>query len=176
MREITLFIAMSLDGYIADVNGNVDWLGGENPGADDMVSYNEFIKNIDTIIMGWTTYHQIVTELSPEKWIYEGMTSYVLTHQTLPDTQEVKFMNQDVCELVTALKQKPGKGIWICGGASIIKPLIEEALIDRYHISIIPVILGNGIRLFNATDTKIPLKLSGTYSYNGITDLIYKRR
>ena len=141
-----------------------------------MVSYNEFIKNIDTVIMGWTTYHQIVTELSPEKWIYEGMTSYVLTHQTFPDTQDVRFMNQDVCELVTALKQGPGKGIWICGGASIIKPLIEENLIDRYHISIIPFIIGNGIRLFNATDTKIPLKLSSTHSYNGITDLIYERR
>lgn len=67
MKKINLFIAMSLDGYIADEKGGVDWLGGQNNdqdiGNDDMDSYSDFINDIDTVIMGWNTYHQIVTEL-----------------------------------------------------------------------------------------------------------------
>ena len=65
MRKVTLFIAMSLDGYIADRNGSVDWLAGQEPDYDDMESYHEFIKDIDTVVMGWNTYHQVATELSP---------------------------------------------------------------------------------------------------------------
>ena len=70
MRDTTLFIAMSLDGYIADKDGKVDWLSGHTPDADDMTSYSEFIKDIDTVVMGYNTYHQIVTELSPGDWPY----------------------------------------------------------------------------------------------------------
>ena len=63
--KVVLFIAMSLDGYIADQYGNVDWLAGEEPDRNDMESYDTFIQDIDTVVMGWNTYHQIVTELSP---------------------------------------------------------------------------------------------------------------
>lgn len=65
MRKITLFIAMSLDGYIADNNGGVNWLNGQENDSENIDVYSEFVKDIDTVIMGWNTYHQIVTELSP---------------------------------------------------------------------------------------------------------------
>lgn len=66
MKKISLFIAMSLDGYIADESGGVDWLTGH--GDEKMPDvYSEFAKDIDTVLMGWNTYHQIVTELSPGK-------------------------------------------------------------------------------------------------------------
>ena len=113
-----------------------------------MVSYFEFIKGIDTVIIGWKTYHQIVTELSPDDWMYKDLTSYVITHKELHDTENIKFVNESVCELVKNLKEEPGKDIWICGGATVIQPLVQENLIDKFHISIIPTILGNGIRLF----------------------------
>lgn len=176
MRKITLFIAMSLDGYIADKNGNIDWLHGENPDKDDMVSYVEFIKDIDTVIMGWNTYYQIISELSPTEWIYKNLTSYILTHRQLPSTENIKFVSENVCSLIKVLRQKAGGGIWICGGAHIIQPLIQANLIDFFHISIIPTILGNGIRLFEITEKEMKLKLIKTYSYNGITDVIYKPR
>lgn len=60
MRNVTLFIAMSLDGYIAKKDGSVDWLQGQETEQDDMVSYQEFIQDVDTVIMGWNTYHQII--------------------------------------------------------------------------------------------------------------------
>ncbi len=77
MRKIVLFIAMSLDGYIADINGKVDWLAGQDSDVENDDSYADFVKNIDTVIMGWTTYHQIVTELSPGQWVYDNLQSYV---------------------------------------------------------------------------------------------------
>lgn len=176
MRKVILFIAMSLDGYIAKKDGSVDWLSGQEPARDDMVAYHKFIQGIDTVIIGWNTYDQIVTELSPDKWMYKDMTSYILTHKELSDTENVKFVNEDVCELVEKLKQEPGKDIWICGGATVIQPLIEKDYVDRYHISIIPVILGNGIRLFDITERTKLLQLIKSQSYNGITDVIYERR
>lgn len=69
MKKISLFIAMSLDGYIADNNGRVDWLNGQENDSENIDVYSEFVKNIDTVIMGWNTYHQIVTELSPNDWV-----------------------------------------------------------------------------------------------------------
>lgn len=176
MRKVILFIAMSLDGYIAGRAGNVDWLQGQEPDKDDMESYQEFIKGIDTVVIGWNTYEQIVTELSPEEWIYQDLNSYVVTHRDLPDTEAVKFVNDDVCRIVAGLKQEEGKDIWICGGAAIIRPLLREKLIDRLHISVIPTILGGGIRLFGAEDAEMKLRLVKTQSYNGITDLIYEWR
>ena len=74
------------------------------------------------------------------------------------------------------MKRQEGKGIWICGGADIIQPLIERDIIDTYHISVIPIILGNGISLFQGRKASLKLKLTASESYNGITDLIYKRR
>ena len=69
MRKIILFIAMSLDGYIADSNGGTEWLGGQIPGKNDMVSYEEFIRDVDTVIMGANTYRQLVTVLSPDRCV-----------------------------------------------------------------------------------------------------------
>lgn len=173
MRKVTLFIAMSLDGYIAGKDGNVDWLVGQEPDGEDMESYVEFIKDIDTVIMGWKTYEQITTELSPEEWIYKDLESYVVTHKELQTTENIKFVNEDVCGLVKALRTIEGKDIWICGGASIIQPLIRRGLIDEFYISIIPIILGNGIRLFEVNDTELKLKLIKSKTYNGITDVVY---
>lgn len=176
MRKVILFIAMSLDGYIADKNGSVEWLDGQSKSEENIDTYSMFIKDVDTVIMGWNTYYQIITELSPTEWVYADLTSYVITHREMVSTKEIIFTSKGVCDIVSKLKQEQGKNIWICGGADIVQQLIKEDLIDEFHISIIPTILGAGIRLF-ATDSKeIKLKLVHTQTYNGITELIYRRR
>ena len=91
MRKVTLFIAMSLDGYIADKDGGVDWLNGQEEDGENMDTYSEFIKTIDTIIMGWNTYHQLTSELSPEEWVYPEQISYVITHREIPSTERIHF-------------------------------------------------------------------------------------
>ena len=177
MRKAVLFIAMSLDGYIADRDGKVDWLMGQDNDAETTDSYADFEKNIDTVIMGWKTYHQVATELSPEQWVYENLQSYVLTHRDCPSTNSITFTSIDPRSLVKKLKAGKGKDIWICGGADIIRQLLMgQNLIDIYHISVIPTILGSGIRLFSTLDRVLKLRLVTVNSSNGITELIYRKR
>ncbi len=83
---------------------------------------------------------------------------------------------RDPCTLVKELKAMAGKDIWICGGADIIRQLMEQNLIDTYHISIIPTILGSGIRLFSDSEQEIKLCLSSVKNNNGITELVYQKR
>lgn len=175
MRKTTLFIAASLDGYIARKDGGIDWLHGQDATGDDMASYDAFIRDIDTVVMGWNTYHQVTAELSRTEWPYRGLTTYVMTHRTPPATDEdIHFVNQDVCELIAELKRRPGKGIWICGGAGVIRPLLQGRAIDRLHISVIPILLGEGISLFGGVGLELPLRFLRSQSYNGITDLVYE--
>lgn len=176
MRKVILFIAMSLDGYIADKNGNVNWLNGQDKNGENIDTYSLFIKDIDTVIMGWNTYHQVATELSPAEWIYSDLTSYIVTHRNISSTNNIIFTHKNPCSLVKQLAEENGKNIWICGGADIIRQLMQENLIDIYYISVIPTILGNGIRLFGTGKNKIKLELIKTQTYNGITELIYKKR
>lgn len=177
MRKVILFIAMSLDGYIADREGGVDWLGGHGDDSEMRDTYSEFIVHVDTVVMGRNTYDQIVTELSPDEWVYRDLTSCVITRREVPASAEnIRFLAEDPCRLIRSLREKEGKAIWICGGADLVQQLWKEDLIDVYYISVIPILLGNGIRLFGENGSRIPLKLVKTQSYNGITDLIYERR
>lgn len=176
MRKVTLFIAMSLDGYIADTKGNVDWLSGHGNDGENIDSYSEFIKDIDAVIMGWNTYHQVATELSPDEWIYKDLTSFVFTHKKCSSKENIYFTDADPVDFLNDLKKKKGKGIWICGGANIIQQLIKKDVIDCYYITIIPTLLGSGIRLFENGEKEIQLKLLKTQSYNGMIDLVYEKR
>lgn len=176
MKKISLFIAMSLDGYIADIDGSVNWLSGDGNDDGSIDAYSEFVKDIDTVIMGWNTYHQIVTELSPDEWVYDDFKSYVITHKSEKSSDKIIFTDESPIKLVKKLKEENGKGIWICGGANIIQQLVNEDLIDCYYITVVPTILGAGIRLFEKADHEIKLRLLKTQSYNGMTDLIYTKR
>jgi len=176
MRKVILFIAMSLDGYIADSNGGVGWLNGQDSDSENLDVYSEFVKEIDTILMGWNTYYQIVTELSPTEWVYSDFTTYVITHNEGKATDEIRFTNENPIDLLTKLKSETGKNIWICGGANLVQQVIRSDLIDQYYISVIPTLLGSGIRLFGSMEKEIKLKLLRTQTYNGITDLVYTHR
>lgn len=176
MRKVVLFIAMSLDGYIADEKGCVHWIHGHGRDEENIDAYSAFVGDVDTVVMGWNTYHQIVTELSPEEWVYADLTSYVVTHRELPSTKGIRFIGEDFVERIQNLKQECGKSIWICGGASVIQQLMEADAIDEYYISVIPTILGSGIRLFGTVPKEIKLQLIRTQSHDGITELVYTRR
>lgn len=176
MRKTCLFIAMSLDGYIADNKGNVDWLKGQGNDNENIDTYSDFIKNIDTILMGWNTYHQIVTELSPQEWVYNDFTTYVITHNECISSEKIRFTNVNPVDLIKNLRRENGKDIWICGGANLVQQLVNEDLIDCYYITVIPTLLGSGIRLFENGKAQIKLKLLNTQAYNGMIDLVYARR
>ena len=94
----------------------------------------------------------------------------------MTSTDEVTFTDKNIGELINELRNQSGKDIWICGGANIVNQLIKLDLIDSYSITIIPTILGNGIRLFGSDLPQTKLRLISTQHYNGLTDLVYERR
>lgn len=175
MRRVVLYIAMSLDGYIADVNGGVDWLVGEKSEAESIDTYAMFIEDVDTIVMGWRTYQQVRVELSPGKWPYQGLNCYVLTHREILPEAGIEFVNGSAAELLEGLRRQEGKNIWICGGADVIRQLMQADLIDCWHIAVIPTLLGKGIRLFAEIPSEQRLHLLKTVNYNGIVELIYEK-
>ena len=176
VKKISLFIAMSLDGYIADSKGGFSWLTGQGDDSENIDSYSEFVRDIDTILMGRNTYHQLITELSPDVWVYDDFITYVITHEENVSSDKIIFANENPGDLIKKLKEQGGKGIWVCGGADIVQQLVNENLIDIYYITVIPTILGSGIRLFENGTDEIKLKLLRTQTYNGMIDLIYTRR
>ena len=176
MRKVILYIAMSLDGYIADENGEVGWLSGQDPEGESEGSYPEFVRGIDTVVMGWKTYHQVMTELSPDEWVYGDLMAYVITHREETSSEKIRFVHEVPSDLIQNLKETKGKDIWICGGASVAGQLLKEGRIDQLWLSIIPTVLGKGVRLFPELPHELPLKLVGTEHWNGIVDLVYEKR
>lgn len=175
MRKTILYIAMSLDGYIADSAGGVQWLAGHGETDDVDDSYLEFTKNIDTIIMGRKTYQQVSQELSPDVWVYQGTKCYVATSKHMSPNQHVEFINDDICKFVDQLKQQAGKDIWLVGGANLAAHFIQRNQIDEYYIAVIPVILGGGIALF-PNSNEVKLHLDHYRVFNGIAMLRYTKR
>lgn len=175
MRRVVLYIAVSLDGYIADKAGKVDWLlgDGSEPNAPD--DFLRFIETVDTVILGKNTYLQIVNELSPDSWAYPGKITYVLTHKKCADSEEIIFTDEPISELINRLKQQEGLSIWVCGGASIVNQLMQPELIDEIVLSIMPIVLGSGIRLFSEQQPS-KLRLKSMSSANGIAMLSYEKR
>ncbi len=118
----------------------------------------------------------MATELSPNEWVYSNLTTYVITHHEKEPDEKIKFVQHSPASLIRDLKNSEGRDIWICGGAEIVRQLMQDDLIDRFYISIIPVVLGDGIRLFGRMEKKMELKLLETRSWNGITELRYERQ
>lgn len=170
-RKICLFIAMSIDGYIAKPDGDISFLDEMNQEGEDY-GYSAFSETVDTVIIGRKTYDKILSMgvESP----YGDRDVYVLTRSPRENSGKINFYPGDFKELVTTLKSKPGKNIYCDGGAEIIAQLIHENLIDEMTISVIPVILGEGIRLFSGNFQEKKLKLTKSKSFeNGLVQLQY---
>ena len=107
MKKVILYIAVSLDGYIADNQGSVGWIKGHDDTVELEGTFSPFFSNVDTVVMGRKTFDQIVTSLSCNQWPYTGATTYVLTHHNeTNDTEQIRFKNMDVCQLVEELDRK----------------------------------------------------------------------
>ena len=173
MRRLKLYIAASLDGYIAGPNGEIDWLEeiGEGDEAtpatavetDEDYGYQEFYESIDTTLMGNSTYP---ITLTVDEFPYPHTTNYVFTRGTPPpDTDYVQFVSGDIGSFVRSLKQLPGKDIWLVGGGQINTVMLNEDLIDDIILTSFPLVLGNGIPLFAPGAKRAPFKTVGCEAY-----------
>lgn len=173
--KIIFYIAMSLDGFIARENGAIDWLGGQGDVENPDYGYDAFLKTIDTVVMGWTTYDHLVNELSPDVWAYPDQKSLIVTHReaNLPVGQAIVTPSQ-IVEAVEA-EVRAGKNVWIVGGAKTVEPFLQANLIDEYVVTIIPTLLGAGVRLFPRMD-EVKLRLTSSQVFDGMNMLTYTRR
>lgn len=151
-RKVVVYIAQSLDGYIASENDDISWLSMvETPGED--YGYGAFVEGVDTVIMGRRTYEKVKD--FGEHFIHEGKKCYVVSRSIKGSDKNVEYYGGDLRELVEELKGQPGKDIFVDGGGETVRSLRNEDLIDEYVVSIIPIMLGRGIRLFPETDREM---------------------
>lgn len=156
MKKIILYIAQSLDGYIASKDGGVSWLP-QNLNDEIAQHYESFYDTIDTIIMGAATYRQIINILSPEKWPYPNKKSYIITSNISQYQNSSECLFIDDIDMISELTKEKGKNIWLLGGAQIIDYCMRHHLIDQFIIGTVPIILGEGISLFSTIPDSIPL-------------------
>ena len=176
MRKLSLFIATSLDGYIAKPNDDLSFLKLVEKEGEDY-GYAEFTANIDTIILGRRTYDWVLREIGTSHYDNGERNVYVITRTERQSVGKTKFYTGNLNELVQQLKSENGKNIYCDGGAEIVNELLMIDLIDELIVSIVPVLVGNGIRLFKDGRPEQQLELVNTKAFDtGLIQLHYKRK
>ena len=171
MTRFRVFIAQSLDGYIARPDGSIDWL---RPFDSVDYGYETFLGEIGTVVMGRKSYE---LARSFGEWPYASARGLVITSQALADMPpSVTRVGADIERLATALRASGGKDVWIMGGATTINGFLQAQAVDRIDLFTIPILLGAGIPLFAGGRPELPLKFAGTQSYDkGLVRLSYLR-
>jgi dihydrofolate reductase len=176
MRKLSLFIATSLDGYIAKPNDDLSFLKLVEKDGEDY-GYSEFTANIDTIILGRKTYDFVLKKIGSSHYDNGQRDVYVITRTERPKIGRTTFYTGNLTELVQQLKSESGLNIYCDGGAEIINELLQHDLIDELIISIIPVLVGNGTRLFKDSRPEQELEFMSAKSFDtGLIQLYYKRK
>ncbi len=172
--EIVYHVACSLDGYIADRQGGVEWLDRIDDAGEDY-GYPEFSRSLDGIVMGSRTYE---FALHYGEWVYADKPSWVLTRRDLPLAHPtVTLTRDDPVAVVESLQARGLQRIWLLGGGSLAASFARERLISEYIIAVLPVLLGGGIRLFEGESATTELEFRGAQSYsNGIVHLTYRSK
>ena len=175
MRKISLFIATSLDGYIAKPDNDLSFLRLIEKEGEDY-GYAEFTNTIDTLIVGRRTYDYVLEEIGPSHYDNGQRDIYVITRTERPQVGRTIFYTGDITELVKRLKSEKGKNIYCDGGAEIINELLKHDLIDEFIISVIPVLLGDGIKLFKDGRPEQRLEFITAKTFEtGLIQLYYRR-
>ena len=177
MSKVKLYIAASIDGFIARKDGALDWLYAlPNPNSIDH-GYESFLTTIDTVILGRNTYEEILG--FDVEWPYPACSAYVLTsNATLsvgtPNTQVITSLDHKELDNI---KKKSEKNIWVIGGGLLITHLLNMKAIDEMIISIIPTVLGDGIPLFPNHPKETIFSLLKAESFEtGVVNLHYEKK
>lgn len=176
-KKNCVFIATSIDGYIADKNGGIDWLHAiPNPDQDDM-GYVAFTKNIDALVMGRNTFETVCG--FDVDWPYDKPV-FVLSNSLheIPETHQGKafLVTGTLTEILEQIHSKGFHRLYIDGGATI-SNFLRADLIDEMVITTIPILLGGGSSLFSELPNELKFELISAKTYlNQITQNHYKRK
>jgi dihydrofolate reductase len=181
--RVTIHMAASLDGFVARKDGRVDWLetsdefvGGEtlDPGFVEA-----FLKSIDCYVMGSRTYETALNfEAKGFGWSYGDKPTFVLTSRDLPRTRDtIEFYSGDLERFVTGILRPSFRSIWFVGGGSVCGECLRLGLADEVRYSILPILIGEGIRFFEKLDRDVALHMAEIKAYkNGVVELCYEVR
>jgi len=174
MRGLKYHVATTVDGFIGHEDGSVDGFVMEGDHATDFL---ESLQNdYDVVLMGRKTYEfgLRLGVTDPYPWLEQYVFSR--TMEKCPDPNVV-LVSENVVGFVRDLKDKAGKGIYLCGGADLAATLFAEGLIDEIVLKVNPVLFGSGIPLFSEAVEQTALDLTGAKSYdNGVLLLRYRTR
>jgi dihydrofolate reductase len=167
MRRVRYSVAMSLDGYIAGPNGEADWII-----MDPEIDFGALMNSFDTILMGRRTFEAAQAYGGGSM---PGMTAIVVSRTLRPEDYPKVKITSDPGETISKLRSEPGKDIWLFGGGSLFRSLLDLGLVDTVEVAVIPVLLGGGMPLLPPPAGRTKLKLTGskTYSRSGILSLEY---
>ncbi len=170
--KVILYIAMSLDGYIAKDDGDISWLSiVDMPGED--YGYAAFIQDVDAIIMGRKTYEKVLSIGS--EYLHKDKAGYVLSKSKIGTENGMTFYSGDLSDLISKIKSEHSGNVFIDGGAEVVHVMLAQNLIEECVISIIPIMLGSGIRLFQEGRPITKLKLFSSESFaSGLVQLRYQ--
>lgn len=173
MRNLVLYIATSLDNYIARPNGDTSWLHHSDfEVAGEDYGYKKFYDSIDTTLMGHNTYKVIQDFDIP--FPYTEKTNYVFSRHPQKDSSDVQFVSNEVIRFIQELKKQEGKDIWLIGGSQINSIFYEHGLIDKMILTIMPIVLGKGIPLFNGVVHESKFNLENLEQFKtGVVQLTY---
>jgi dihydrofolate reductase len=175
-RKLVLYSAVSLDGYIAGPDGDIDWLNESRftPEGEDY-GYENFYATIGATIMGHNTFRKI--QLLTEEFPYARTANYVLSKQQGEILEPaVELVTREANQFVLDLKQEDGKDIWLVGGGQINTLMAKHNLIDEMILTYIPLILGSGISLFDGEMPMQGFMLHETRTFfNGIIQSTYRK-
>ncbi|HYJ06177.1 MAG TPA: dihydrofolate reductase family protein [Chthoniobacterales bacterium] len=181
--RVTIHMAASLDGFIARKDGCVDWLetsdefeGGETLEPDFVEA---FLKTIDCYVMGSRTYETALGfEAKGLGWSYGDKPTFVLTSRDLPRTRDtIEFYSGDLAQFVNGRLRSTFRSIWFVGGGAVSGECLRLRLADEVRYSILPILIGDGIRFFEKLDIDVPLHLAEVKAYkSGTVELCYEVR
>lgn len=178
MKRTVYFVGASVDGYIADADGRLDWLMQFDKAEGVPQQFESFMAGIGPVAMGADTYEFLLREM-PTAWPYSGRPSWVFTHRKLRgyDGADIRFTEADVRSVHREMIDAAGeKDIWLVGGGKLVAQFARAGLLDEIRLTIVPVVLGNGIPLLPAP-LREPLELSAVNRIGpGLVELRYDVR
>ncbi|WP_459500586.1 dihydrofolate reductase family protein [Bacillus sp. C1] len=155
-RKVILYIGTSIDGYIANEDGTLEWLESTETEGDN--GYSTLLERIDTVLMGKKTY-DVIRGFDMD-YPYANYTNYVFSTSVEDKDEYAQFVKENVKTFIMNLKKQPGKDIWLIGGGNLAREFFKENLIDEFQLAIAPIILGKGISLYTGGDIETKFTLT----------------
>lgn len=172
-RKIIVNIATSADGYIARMDGNLDWLT-MRPAPKGFYGLPEFSRSVDGKILGRKTFE---TSVKLGATFKTDDAHYVFSRRPSPASVPagVQFVTEPIRAFAERVRKQAGKNIWMMGGGEIIGAFLDEGAIDEFIITVMPTFIGEGIPLLAAKHRDVPLRLLSSKEFpDGVVQLHYE--